>query len=44
LLEARAAEVGQPLQARRHEDYDHSYYFVQTFIEAHLRYHAAVLG
>lgn len=44
LLEARAAEVGQPVQVRRHEGYDHSYYFVQTFIEAHLRYHAAVWG
>lgn len=44
LLEARAAEVGQQVQVRRHEGYDHSYYFVQTFIEAHLRYHAAVWG
>lgn len=44
LLEARAAEVGQALSVRRHEGYDHSYYFVQTFIEEHLRFHRAALG
>lgn len=43
LLE-RAAEVsGQGLTLRRHEGYDHSYYFMATFIEDHLRFHAARL-
>ncbi|MBA6363144.1 S-formylglutathione hydrolase, partial [Colwellia sp. BRX8-8] len=23
-----------------HEGYDHSYYFISSFIEAHLRFHA----
>ncbi len=44
LLEARAAEVGQAVRVRRHEGYDHSYFFVQTFVEEHLRLHAARLG
>ncbi|HHQ4546815.1 TPA: S-formylglutathione hydrolase, partial [Aeromonas veronii] len=29
-----------PLELNRHEGYDHSYYFVASFIEAHLRFHA----
>jgi S-formylglutathione hydrolase len=28
---------------RRRPGYDHSYYFIATFIEEHLRHHAAVL-
>lgn len=43
-LEATAREVGQSLTLRRHAGYDHSYYFVQSFIEDHLRHHAAILG
>lgn len=30
----------QPLTLRRHAGYDHYYYFVSTFIEDHLRFHA----
>lgn len=41
LLEAAAAKVGQRLILRRHEGYDHGYFFVQSFIEDHLRHHAA---
>lgn len=44
LLEARAREVGQPLRLRQHEGYDHSYFFVQSFIEEHLRHHRRALG
>lgn len=44
LLEAAAAAVGQPLTVRRHDGYDHSYYFVASFIEDHLRHHAAALA
>jgi S-formylglutathione hydrolase len=42
-LEAAAAKSGQELTVRRHEGYDHSYWFIQTVIEDHLRHHAAVL-
>ncbi|MGL6046068.1 MAG: S-formylglutathione hydrolase [Vogesella sp.] len=43
-LEAAAAHSGYPLQLHRHEGYDHSYYFVASFIEAQLRFHAAHLA
>jgi len=35
-----AAVSGQALTLRRHEHCDHSYWFIQSFIEDHLRYHA----
>lgn len=38
------AEVNQPLTLRFHEGYDHSYYFISTFIEDHIRHHAIALG
>jgi len=44
LLEAACAESGLSLQLRWHADYDHSYYFISTFIEDHLRFHAELLG
>lgn len=44
LLQAACAEAGQPLTLRRHAGYDHSYFFVASFIEDHLRWHAARLG
>ena len=37
------AKVGQPLTLRMQEGYDHSYYFVASFMEDHLRHHAAAL-
>ena len=43
-LEAAARESGQSLVLRRHEGYDHSYWFIQSFIEDHLRWHAERLG
>ena len=43
LLEAACVAAGQPLRLRRHEGYDHGYYFISTFIEDHLRFHAAQL-
>lgn len=42
-LEAACAEVGYPLELRRHPGYDHSYFFISTFMEDHLRYHASLL-
>lgn len=43
-FEAACAEVGQPLTLRRHAGYDHGYYFIASFIEDHLRHHAAQLS
>jgi S-formylglutathione hydrolase len=40
LLEAACKKSGLPLDLRMHEDYDHGYYFISTFIEEHLRFHA----
>jgi len=42
-LEAASAAVGQDLVVRRHAGYDHSYWFIQTFMADHLRHHAAQL-
>lgn len=43
-FEAACADAGQSLNLRRHPGYDHGYYFIQTFIEDHLRHHARALG
>jgi S-formylglutathione hydrolase len=43
LLEAACKAAGQPLTLRRHAGYDHSYYFIATFVEDHLRHHAKAL-
>lgn len=43
-LEAACAKAGQPLRLRRHAGYDHSYYFVATFVADHLRHHAVSLA
>jgi S-formylglutathione hydrolase len=44
LLERTCARAGVPLKLRVHEGYDHSYFFIATFIEEHLRWHAQRLG
>jgi S-formylglutathione hydrolase len=43
LFAAACAEAGQPLALRMREGYDHSYYFIATFVDEHLRHHAAAL-
>lgn len=43
LFEAACEERGVALELRRHEGYDHGYYFIATFMEDHLRFHADVL-
>ncbi|UJR84548.1 S-formylglutathione hydrolase [Sandaracinus amylolyticus] len=43
-FEAACAASGQKLRLRRHEGYDHSYYFIATFMADHLRHHAALLA
>ncbi|MBD2857947.1 S-formylglutathione hydrolase [Spongiibacter sp. KMU-158] len=42
-LEHAAEKSGQSLRLRRHAGYDHGYYFIQSFIEDHLRHHAGIL-
>ena len=39
LLEAACRNAGIPLTLRLQEGYDHSYYFISTFMEDHLRWH-----
>ncbi|MFO7703632.1 MAG: S-formylglutathione hydrolase [Halopseudomonas sp.] len=43
-LEAAAQAAGHPLTLRRQPGYDHSYYFIASFIEDHLRHHALALN
>jgi S-formylglutathione hydrolase len=43
-LEAAASSNSYPLELRSHEGYDHSYYFISSFIEDHLRFHAGYLN
>ncbi len=44
LFEQACSEAGQKLTLRMRPGYDHSYYFIASFIEDHLRFHAARLG
>lgn len=43
-LEQVCAAAGQPLRLRRHEGYDHGYYFISTFMADHLAHHAGQLS
>ena len=36
-------QAGQALEIHYREGYDHSYYFISTFIESHVAFHAAAL-
>jgi S-formylglutathione hydrolase len=44
LFAAAAQMAGQPLTLRMQSGYDHSYYFVASFIEDHIRWHTDRLG
>jgi len=44
VFEDACAQAGQPLTLRRHEGYDHGYYFVSTFMQDHVEHHARTLG
>lgn len=44
MLSAAAKVNNYPLALRLHEGYDHSYYFIASFIEDHLRFHAKYLN
>lgn len=39
LFEEACQKADHPLTLRRHEGYDHSYFFISTFIEDHLDFH-----
>lgn len=43
LLASACDERGVGLELRRHEGYDHGYYFVSSFVADHLRFHAEIL-
>jgi S-formylglutathione hydrolase len=43
LLQAACDKADIPLTLRRQAGYDHSYYFISTFMDDHLRWHAARL-
>jgi S-formylglutathione hydrolase len=44
LFEAACRTAGQKLRLRLQPGYDHSYYFISSFMEDHLRHHAAALN
>lgn len=43
LFQQACQAVGQPLMLREHAGYDHGYYFIQSFIDDHLQFHAVQL-
>jgi len=44
LFESACTESGLAVELRLHDGYDHGYYFISTFIEDHVKHHAARLG
>ena len=44
ILQAACDEQGQPVEIRMQPGYDHSYYFISTFIGDHVRFHARSLA
>ena len=44
LFEAACIEAGQALTLRRHEGFDHGYYFIATFMADHIAHHAKYLN
>lgn len=42
-LKSAAEAAGYPLKLQHHAGYDHSYFFIASFIEQHLRFHADYL-
>ncbi len=43
VFEEACKSAGQSLTLRRHDGYDHGYYFISTFIGDHIAHHAKVL-
>ena len=44
VFEEACAKQGQALRLRRHEGYDHGYFFIQTFVKDHLQHHIRQLN
>ena len=44
VLKEACEKAGHPLQLRMQPGYDHSYYFIQSFIQDHIEYHAGFLN
>ena len=44
LLASACEETGHPLELRMQEGYDHSYYFIASFVKDHLHHHARALA
>ena len=44
VFEQACSKAGQPLTLRMQPGYDHSYYFIATFMEDHIRHHAEILS
>lgn len=44
LLQSTCAELGHPITLRMHPGYDHSYYFIASFIADHFAHHAQALN
>ncbi|MDB4837979.1 LysR family transcriptional regulator, partial [Marinomonas sp.] len=43
-LESACAKMNYPITLRRQPGYDHSYYFIASFIDEHLEYHFKALS
>ena len=43
ILQQACQDAGHPLTLRFHAGYDHSYFFIASFIEDHINHHAAAL-
>ncbi|MFC4701223.1 S-formylglutathione hydrolase [Glaciecola siphonariae] len=44
VLTSEAQKAGYPLTLRMQDGYDHSYYFIASFIEEHINFHGKCLG
>ncbi len=44
LIEEACSKVDQKLTLRRHQGYDHGYFFISTFMDDHLKHHSDILG
>jgi len=44
ILKRAAAAAGYPLEVRIQEGYDHSYYFIASFLQDHFKHHAQLLS
>jgi S-formylglutathione hydrolase len=44
MLEQAARDAGQQITLRMRQGYDHSYFFIASFIREHIAWHAQRLG